>query len=277
MCRRWYEQRDNPPEGVESVVMEEKRVRLQIKGKPVEIRYRTAGTGPVVLYLHGNLGSSLWYEKVMDLAGFTTIAPDLPNFGTSDSTGDFSMAAYALAVKEFLVKLEISSTVLVGHSLGGVVAMEMAASNPELIRKLILLSPGPIEGLVTPKEYYPVIESYKSTRELLKKALSTVVPSLNDPVLLDKLTDQAQLMHPDAFTSHPDELAAADYQRRLGRLSIPVLILRGELDMLITEDMARRTARHLGGEYRELAGVGHSPMVEQPELFIRQLQGFIEE
>ena len=255
---------------------DEKRVGVEIGGSTVYIRYRSAGDGPVVLYLHGNLGSSLWYQQVMKITGWRTVAPDLPNFGDSDSTGVFTMAAYASAVKKFLDELDISSCVLVGHSLGGVVAMEMAADCPEMIQKLVLVSPGPVEGLVTPQEYYPVIETYKSNRELLQKALSTVVPTLNDPRLLNTLTDTALMMHPAAFTSHPDELAKADYRRRLGHLSFPVLVLRGELDMLITEDMARRTAAHLGGTYRELSGVGHSPMVERPEEFRLLLKDYIE-
>lgn len=164
---------------------------------------------------------------------------------------------------------------IVGHSLGGVVAMELAARAELPIEKMLLVSPGPIEGLVTPKEQYPVLETYRTNRNLLKTALATVVPTLDDVDVLEELVDEGMRMHPGAFLGHPDALTKADYTDRLGKLPFPSMIIRGNADRLITQEMCTRTAWHLGAVYRELSGVGHSPMVEDPGLFLSVLKDFV--
>jgi pimeloyl-ACP methyl ester carboxylesterase len=241
------------------------------------MRYSAVGNpgDPVILYIHGNLGSGVWYERVMDVPGYRTIAPDMPNFGMSDVSGDYSVAGYARAVSGFLDELGVEKCTIVGHSLGGVVAMELAATRPELIERLLLVSPGPIEGLKTPESHYPAIERYKTDRAFLKAGLQAVTPSLRDEDFLDRLTEMGSRMDPGAFIGHPEELGKADFRGRLGTLPFPTMLLRGEADIIITEDMAARTAAHLGAEPVGMPGCGHSPMVERPAEFLGILKAFL--
>ncbi len=234
---------------------------------------------PLLLYIHGNLACSLWFRQVMHVPGYRTVAPDLPNFGQSYSSGDFSIAGYATILEEFTAALNITAgtppLIVVGHSLGGVTAMELASRNLLRMEKLVLVAPGPIEGLKTPRERYPVIEAYREDRELLKDAMSRVMPTLNNAERLDELVTAGTKMHHDAFIGHIVELEKADFRERLGRLEYPTLILRGEQDVLITRDMCERTASHLGADYVELSGTGHSPMVENPRQFLQNLENFL--
>ena len=243
------------------------------------LRYLAAGSAgdPAVLYIHGNLGSAVWYEKVMEVPGRRTVALDMPNFGMSEASGDFSMAGYARFVAGFIDEvLGAEECVVVGHSLGGVVAMELAASRPDLIERLMLVSPGPIEGLKTPQSHYPAIERYRTDRAFLKTGLRAVAPYLRDEDFLDRITDMAARMDSGAFLGHPKALDDADFRGRLGALPFPTMLLRGNADIIITEDMALRTAEHLGADFVAMPECGHSPMAERPDEFLRVLAAFLE-
>jgi pimeloyl-ACP methyl ester carboxylesterase len=109
----------------------------------IRMAYRRAGTGPVLVLLHGFRGSGrFWQAYVPRLARtFTVIAPDLKGFGESAKphTG-YSAFEHASAVKGVLDSLGIDRAHVVGHSLGGVIALKMAALFPDLTERLVLMS-----------------------------------------------------------------------------------------------------------------------------------------
>src|SRR5207342_2418499 len=90
------------------------------------VSYRTAGEGPVVLLIHGITGDSRqWNQIIPQLADrYTVLAPDLLGHGQSAKPrGDYSLGAYAVSLRDFLDELGITHATVVGHSLGGGVAM----------------------------------------------------------------------------------------------------------------------------------------------------------
>lgn len=112
-----------------------------------EIAYRTAGTGgPVVVLLHGIAGSSATWEDVLPrLARHgTVIAPDLLGHGRSAKPrhADYSLGAYASGVRDLLVALGHERATLVGHSLGGGIALQVAYQYPERCERLALVGTG---------------------------------------------------------------------------------------------------------------------------------------
>lgn len=254
-------------------VYETKRITVAQVG----IAYREDGEAdaPVLLYIHGNTGGKLWFEWVMNVAGYRTIALDMPNFGDSDYLDTADIDTYASWVARFLSALEVTGAYVVGHSLGGAVAISLAVQHPILVGRLLLVDSAPVEGLHTPAEYYPIVERYKDDQELLKNALRSVTPTMRDEAFLQRLTETAMQMNPIAFTGNPRALDRFDYRGRVGEVRIMVLVVRGELDALITEDMARATAEAFPhGEFRSLEGVGHSVMVEAPERFRTLVEEF---
>ncbi|WP_406839695.1 alpha/beta fold hydrolase [Streptomyces sp. AHU1] len=115
--------------------------------------YRMAGEGPALVLIHGiGDSSATWAELIPDLARtHTVIAPDLLGHGASDRPrADYSVAAYANGVRDLLGTLDIESATLVGHSLGGGVAMQFAYQFPERTERLILVSSGGVGGEVNP-------------------------------------------------------------------------------------------------------------------------------
>jgi pimeloyl-ACP methyl ester carboxylesterase len=109
------------------------------------IVYRTAGDGPPLLLLHGITSSAAtWKDVIPRLAEtHTVIAPDLLGHGQSAKpVGDYSLGAYASGVRDLLGLLGVESATVVGHSLGGGVAMQFAYLFPERCNRLVLVSSG---------------------------------------------------------------------------------------------------------------------------------------
>jgi pimeloyl-ACP methyl ester carboxylesterase len=115
--------------------------------------FRLAGKGPAVLLIHGIGDSSdTWAELVPELARrHTVIAPDLLGHGLSDKPrGDYSVPAYANGMRDLLEVLDVDRVTLVGHSLGGGIAMQFAYQFPDRTERLALVSTGGLGRDVTP-------------------------------------------------------------------------------------------------------------------------------
>src|SRR5205807_7913340 len=109
------------------------------------VAYRCAGSGPVVVLVHGITSTSATWERVMPALAkrFTVIAPDLLGHGGSAKPrGDYSLGAYASGVRDLLAVLGHDRATFVGHSLGGGIAMQLAYQFPERCERLVLVGSG---------------------------------------------------------------------------------------------------------------------------------------
>src|SRR6516165_2553278 len=107
--------------------------------------FRIAGSGPVILMLHGvGDNSTTWGTVHAKLAQrFTVIAPDLLGHGESDKPrADYTLAAFANGVRDLLIALGVDRVTLVGHSLGGGIAMQFAYQYPQFVERVVLVSAG---------------------------------------------------------------------------------------------------------------------------------------
>ena len=115
--------------------------------------FRLAGTGPLIVLIHGITGSSAQWEPVMDALAdrYTVFAPDLLGHGESAKPrGDYSLGAYASGIRDLLIGLSAEPATIVGHSLGGGIAMQLAYQFPERCGRLVLMSSGGIARDVHP-------------------------------------------------------------------------------------------------------------------------------
>jgi pimeloyl-ACP methyl ester carboxylesterase len=121
------------------------------------VSYRTAGNGPVILLIHGITGDSRqWNDVIPQLADrFTVLAPDLLGHGQSDKPrGDYSLGAYAASLRDLLIVLGHRRATVVGHSLGGGIAMQFSYEYPVFCERLVLVDSG---GLG--KEVHPLLRA----------------------------------------------------------------------------------------------------------------------
>src|SRR5205823_3803160 len=126
---------------------------IRVRQREIELHghrvvYRTAGSGgPVLLLIHGVTGNARQWDDVVPLLAerYTVVAPDLLGHGESAKPrGDYSLGAYAAGVRDLLVALGHRRATVVGHSLGGGVAMQFAYEYPPFAERLVLVSSGGI-------------------------------------------------------------------------------------------------------------------------------------
>jgi pimeloyl-ACP methyl ester carboxylesterase len=125
--------------------------QLELHGH--RVIYRTAGSGPPVVLIHGMVNSSRHWERVaLRLADrYTLIAPDLIGHGDSATPrGDYSLGAHAAVIRDLLAVLGVERATIVGHSLGGGVAMQFFYQFPQRVERLVLVSSGGLGHEVSP-------------------------------------------------------------------------------------------------------------------------------
>jgi pimeloyl-ACP methyl ester carboxylesterase len=118
-----------------------------------EVIYRTAGTGPPLVLIHGMVNSSRhWHDVAVHLADrYRVIAPDLIGHGDSATPrGDYSLGAHAAVIRDLLTAIGVGSATIVGHSLGGGVAMQFFWQFPQRVERLALVSTGGLGREVSP-------------------------------------------------------------------------------------------------------------------------------
>src|ERR687884_1493166 len=121
-------------------------MRTELELREIELHghrvaYRSAGSGPVIVLVHGITSTSATWERVIPALAkrFTVIAPDLLGHGRSAKPrGDYSLGAYAAGLRDLLIALGHDSATVVGHSLGGGIAMQFSYQFPERCDRLVL-------------------------------------------------------------------------------------------------------------------------------------------
>ena len=248
----------------------------------VRVVYQESGTGRPLVCVHGNFASKRWFTEQLKAPpeGWRVLALDLPNFGESDALeGGISIGAYADVLRGFVETLDFSAFALMGHSLGGGVAQVYAARFPDTLSALILIAAAGPSGLVTPEERYVGLEMLKDNPGLMASALEPTMPT-GKPSYFDGIVEDALNMNPDAFSGNARALERYNVTSALKKVMCPVLVVRGEQDYLVSEEVARETAAAFagvsGGARLELwEHIGHSPQIEDFERFNHLLNDFL--
>ncbi|HUI26942.1 MAG TPA: alpha/beta fold hydrolase [Candidatus Kryptonia bacterium] len=271
---------------------------LSIHGHRVAVR--TAGDGPVILLIHGMAGSSATWEHVLPTLAqrFCVVAPDLLGHGDSGKPrrGEYSLGAHANLLRDLLSMLGHEHATLVGQSLGGGVAMQLAYQFPERCERLVLVSSG---GLGREVSFL--------LRALSFPGAEYVFPLVCAPVLRDAGSRVASWLRQIGLRAAPAveemwrsyaSLADADTRRAFFRTlqavvdvggqavsaadrlylasQVPTLIVWGADDPIIPVSHATAAQRFMPGSRLVIFdGVGHYPHCEEPGRFVEVLIDFI--
>jgi pimeloyl-ACP methyl ester carboxylesterase len=242
----------------------------------LNIAYREHGRGDhTVLFVHGNWGSSRWFEKVFAYLppGVRAIAPDLRGCGDSDKPGGpWSMADLADDVYQFASALGLGPCTVVGHSLGASVALQLAADHPQAVKRLVLINGAPVDGLGLAAAQIAQVEALTRAPDVATQALGAMMPTAPKDAFYQLLLDDAVSKSVGAVVRHTEALESMDLAAAAAALQVPTLIIHGEMDPLITRELAERCHAQLPGSVlEEWAGIGHSAPVEAPERLISRL------
>lgn len=260
------------------------------------ISYTKAGTGPAMLLIHGLGGTRrTWRHLIPGLARtHTVIAPDLPGHGLSDPpAGDYSLGAHACAMRDLLLTLGYPRASIVGHSLGGGVALQTAYQFPERTERVVLISSGGLGAEVTPilrAATLPgadtVVAGLSTIPTALTQRVFGLLPALighsDARVLADVLrglTDdhQRRAFLRTARTVIDWRGQTVSAGRQLGLLSeVPLLVAWGANDKTIPPQHHHALAERVPHAVTvEIADAGHYPHETAPAQLLSALQTFL--
>jgi len=277
---------------------------VRLDGLDVHHVYGGHGS-PSVVFVHG-LGSAGYLEWRYTLPALAraprVFAPALPGFGRSEKpAGGYGIPLFARVIDEY-IRTRRLKPVLVGTSMGGRVALDVALRSPELVRKLVLVnSLGVVRPAVHP--FYPLLlvpRVGEGMLGLIREALHRLSPAQVrryarrfmgvsgdvERVLDDVYLSGLREMHatdgfPRAYVStvralaRPEAYRATPLMARLAECGLPVLLIWGAKDRLLPLARARAALEALPGARMEvIEDAGHTPQVERPEEFNRVLEDF---
>jgi pimeloyl-ACP methyl ester carboxylesterase len=271
---------------------------MKIHGRRVV--YRSAGDGPVVLLIHGMAGSATTWKHVMPALSkqFTVVAPDLLGHGRSDKEpDDYSLGAFASMLRDLLVALGHERATVVGQSLGGGIAMQVAYQYPERCERLALVGSGGLGREVNPvlrlltypgadtllriASAAPVRSAVLGVGALFGRAGMKPAPETDElwrsfESLADASTRKAFLRTLRAVIDPKGQAVSAENRLHLAA-EMPTLIVWGDSDPIIPVHHAFAAHEGIAGSRLEIfEGVGHFPHCEAPGLFVEVLSDFIE-
>ena len=264
------------------------------------LSYRTTGHGPVVLLIHGITGTSAQWDAIMSLLAerFTVVAPDLLGHGRSAKPrGDYSLGAYAVSIRDLLIALGHHRATVVGHSLGGGIAMQFAYEYPVFSERLVVVSSGglghevhpllraatlPGSELVLPLIAHDRIRAAGiALGRLLARFGLQAGPDLAEmargyATLGDAGARQAFLHTLRAVIDPLGQRVSARDRLYLGEM-VPTLILWGLRDPLIPVHHAETAHRDMPGSRLQIfEKSGHFPHLSEPVRFAQALVDFID-
>ena len=262
------------------------------------VAYRDAGHGEVLLLIHGMAGSATTWRAVLPQLAkkYRVVAPDLLGHGESAKPrGDYSLGAFAVWLRDFLDELGITRATVVGHSLGGGVAMQFVYQHPDYCERLVLISSGglgPDVGVIlrllsAPGAEFvlPVIAPKPVLRvgDKVKSWLTTA--GVQSPrgaelwsaysSLSDRLTRQSFLRTLRSVVDYRGQAVSALNRLKL-QAELPVMAIWGEKDDIIPVEHAYAAqAARQGSRLEVLPDVGHFAQVEAPTKVVELIEDFI--
>ncbi|HET7446273.1 MAG TPA: alpha/beta fold hydrolase [Solirubrobacterales bacterium] len=264
------------------------------------VGYLEAGSGDLLLLVHGMAGTAEHWRPVLEplALGNAVIAPDFPGHGTSaPGGGDYSLGSLASGLRDLMLTLGHERATLVGHSLGGGVAMQLTYQYPEMVERLVLVSSGGLGPDVSPvlrAAALPGADLFIAATAGIGSRVGSALGRGLGAFGLGPNADVAEVTRAYASLADPERRKAflatlravvgTDGQRvaALDRLylaeALPLLILWGENDPIIPVAHAEAAHAALPSSRLEIfEGIGHAPQVEAPGRFIAALQRFLAE
>jgi 4,5:9,10-diseco-3-hydroxy-5,9,17-trioxoandrosta-1(10),2-diene-4-oate hydrolase len=263
------------------------------EGYPVNVI--DVGEGPAIVWVHGLGGAwQNWLEQLPDFATeHRCVALDLPGFGASpDTEVQISIPGYGQVVQDVCSELGIDRAVLVGNSMGGFVACEVAVQFPELVERLVLVSSAGLSSeqlrrrpMLTGARMGSLLASWVGTksdalarrrraRALLTAGIFHHPERIPAPLMSEQLRGTGKPGFIEAF----DALMTYRLRDRLGEITVPTLVVWGRSDRLVPVRDSEEFERLIPHARRVVFdSTGHVPQLERPAAFNAALRDFLAE
>lgn len=254
-----------------------------------KLQYKIGGTGTALMLLHGfGEDGNIWANQESTLSQkYNLIIPDLPGSGRSDmlqkKNAGVQLTDFAESINEILISEKIERMVMIGHSMGGYIALAFSKKYPEKLRGLGLFHssafPDNEEKIITRRKAIEFIEQHGS-----KEFLKTSIPGL--------YAERFRLLHPEVITKHLDaaiftkEVLIQYYEAMIQRpdctdvlknATFPILFIIGALDQAIPIGQSLEQCHlPLTSHVHIFPEVAHMGMIEAPDKSIQFLLKFLQ-
>jgi pimeloyl-ACP methyl ester carboxylesterase len=268
------------------------RIHRDIKASGVRLRVTETGEGPSLVLLHGLFMDHTTWDPVSDELGrqYRVVAPDLPGFGQSEKPPEsrfpYGINAFADAVVDLYAGLDLGRAIMVGHALGGAVAITLAARHPELISRLVLIDAlcySAQPGLASRVALAPLIGGFAFKQLWGKSAFKAYFKesylSRDARIPSARLDGYYESFNtPAARASALATLRATRDTRavvaHIARITTPTLVIWGSEDTLYPAALGQRMSREIPHAGFQLVGAGHAPHEEQPSEVVQAILRF---
>lgn len=241
-----------------------------------------------MVLLHGWAAfKEIWWSTLLALAPhFHTFAPDLPGHGASPLGQRVQMLDIADAIGDFCDTHNLREIALVGHSMGGNIALELALRRPHLVRRLVLVAPAadahalpPFVGTYIHQTYGWAALRFARLIQSAVRPIGAHVPHVHGNGFVRPFLRRV------AYASQHDPMAmrvlmasmfANQLSERASEVRVPTLVINGQFDSVVPTFEARRVAAQIpDARFALIPGALHNPMDERPAAFERVLLEFL--
>lgn len=254
---------------------------LRVDG--TRLYFQTAGAGAPLVLLHGLGASSAdWESQVPEFARhYHVIVPDLRGHGASDRAGDYSVPQFARDTWQLLDHLRARAPVLVGHSMGGAVAMQMALDRPGTVPALVLANTLPSFLTDTAAKRMMLwtrllLMGVFGPRRLSEFMTQRLYPNPDQAALRAKVARRNAANDRNVYLATIRALTRWSVRERLAELKLPVLVLASEHDYFGGQEIEPFVAALPDAKLQRFAGARHGLPLERPEAFNQAVLEFLD-
>ena len=226
---------------------------------------------PIVLFVHGAGGSGdNWTYQLAGIHGYNLIALDLPGHGRSEGSASDSIVGYREFVWSFAQALELKQFIIVGHSMGGAIALELALAHPEALQGLIIVDSG--ARLRVNPTVLEVLAKGEHPLENIKYRYSF---NISQDILI-KAAEEMKKVPTDVYLADFRACNEFNVMDRIQNIINPALVICGEDDQMTPLKYSEYLYKEL--PYSDLALIkdaGHMAMLEQPDQVNRAINNFL--
>lgn len=236
---------------------------------------QSTATSPPVVLIHGAAGTHLdWPPHLRRLGAASVYAIDLPGHGRSLGPARSTVDHYAEVVSAFISELDLGDVVLVGHSMGGAIALTVARQGPDAIKGLVLISSG-ARLRVMDEVLDGILSDFEATAELVAESLWS-----------EKASEELKSLGKRTFLTNKPEVVYADYlacncfdiMDQLKHIKLPTLVICGSEDKMTPLKYSRYLAEQIpDASLKVVEGAGHMVPLEQPEVVASHTNQFIKD
>lgn len=250
----------------------------------IHLNVHSRGSGAsTALLIHGWAVCGDIWSPVLDTwpaDGPRLLAPDLRGTGWSSKPQDgYTLENYAADIVALIDKLELRDLVLVGHSMGGTIAMKVALARPQNLRRLVLISPVPAGGVPFKDEEIGFFRSLGGSQAGSEQVLAMMMATRPSQSAYERAVIGMGSVAEEAFFGGFDAWRTANFAAEVGQISAPTLVLGGEVEQPLSPQVlqAAVVAPIPGARFELLPGVSHYPQLECTEHLTARLRAIVDE